>query len=434
MRLLAKRLSTPNSVLLLLCLMYFTLYVDRVNISTAAPLIQSDLGLSNTELGLALSAFAYAYAPFQLIGGWFGHRFGARRTLCVALSIVCLATALTGAVGGLASLFAMRVALGFGEGAALPTATHAMSRWTPASRWGFAQGITHSFARLGNFITPAIVAALIAWGSWRASFVILAGVSLIWMAVWFWYFRDSPAEHPSITSSDLAALPRMNKEQAHPGAPAMPWLAIARRIAPATAVNFCYGWTLWLFLTWIPSFFVQNYQLALSSSALYASGVFLGGVVGDTLGGAASDRILQRTGNLVLARRSVIITGFLGAGLFLIPVILVHDLTIAAVCLSLAFFSAELIVAPIWAVPMDIAPNYAGSAGGMMNFGSAFAGIVSPFFFGYMVDVTGTWTVPFVASVLLLVLGAALTFALRPDRPLEHMTFEEPAVGVARRV
>jgi MFS family permease len=409
------KLTAPNTVLLLLCAMYLILYVDRVNISTAAPLIQTDLGLSNTELGLAFSAFAYPYTAFQLIGGWLGNRFGARRTLCISILVVCMATALTGTVGGLLSLFCVRLALGFGEGAALPTATHAMSSWTPAARWGFAQGITHSFARLGNFVTPVIVATLIAWASWRVSFFILAGASLIWMAIWFWYFRDSPDEHPSVTSDDLSQLPRLGRGEDRRS---VPWLTLAWRILPATAVNFCYGWTLWLFLSWIPSFFVQNYHLALGSSAVYASGVFFGGVVGDTLGGTASDMILRRTGNLVVARRSVIVAGFLGACVFLIPVILVHDLMVSAICLSLAFFSAELIVAPIWAVPMDIAPRYAGSASGMMNFGSAFAGIVSPVFFGYMIDLTGSWTIPFIASILLLLVGAALAFCLRNDRPL----------------
>ncbi len=408
------RLTAPNKVLLLLCAMYLILYVDRVNIATAAPLIQADLHLNNTELGIAFSAFAYPYALFQLMGGWLGDSFGARRTLCVALILVCIATALTGMVGGLFSLFCARVALGFGEGSALPTATHAMSRWMPETRWGFAQGITHSAARLGNFIAPPIVAGLIAWWSWRQSFFILAGASLVWMVVWAWYFRDSPREHPSMTDEDLAALPA----RAHVYTTSdVPWFRLARRIMPATAVNFCYGWTLWLFLSWIPSFFVQNYHVDLGGSALYSSGVFLGGVVGDTLGGAASDAILRRTGNLVIARRSVIIGGFLGGCIFLTPVILVHDVLISAVCLSLAFFFAELIVAPIWAVTMDIAPRHAGSASGMMNFGSAFAGIISPVFFGYMIDLTGTWTIPFAVSIALLLAGAGLAFLLRPDQP-----------------
>jgi MFS family permease len=194
-------------------------------------------------------------------------------------------------------------------------------------------------------------------------------------------------------------------------------LRLARRIMPATAVNFCYGWTLWLFLSWIPSFFVQNYHVDLASSALYSSGVFLGGVVGDTLGGAASDAILSRTGSLVIARRSVIIAGFIGGCIFLTPVILVHDVLVSAACLSLAFFFAELIVAPIWAVAMDIAPRHAGAASGMMNFGSAFAGIISPVFFGFMIDLSGTWTIPFAASIALLLAGAGLALFLRPDLP-----------------
>jgi MFS family permease len=418
----ALRLAAPNTVLLLLCAMYLILYVDRVNISTAAPLIQRELRLSNTELGFAFSAFAYSYAAFQLFGGWLGDQFGARRTLCVSILIVCIATALTGAVGSLVSLFCVRVALGFGEGAALPTATHAMSSWIPPARWGFAQGVTHSFARLGNFAAPPIVAVLIGWSSWRASFYILAAASLFWMLVWAWYFRDEPKDHTAITRDDLAALAVRGDPEAKRS---VPWLRLARRTAPATAVDFCYGWTLWLFLTWIPSFFVQNYHLPLGSSALYSSGVFLAGVAGDTLGGVASDRILRGTGNLVLARRSVIIVGFLGACVFLVPVVLIHDLTISAVCLSLAFFFAELIVAPIWAVPMDIAPRYAGTASGLMNFGSALAGIISPFFFGFMIDVTGTWTVPFVASMVLLLLGAILAFSLRPDLPFIEVDIAE---------
>jgi sugar phosphate permease len=106
------RLSVSNTVLLIICLMYLILYVDRVNISTAAPLIKADLDLSNTQLGLAFSAFAYPYALFQLIGGYFGDKFGARLTLFVSGLIVCAATAATGAVGGLTSLFAARLPTG----------------------------------------------------------------------------------------------------------------------------------------------------------------------------------------------------------------------------------------------------------------------------------------------------------------------------------
>jgi nitrate/nitrite transporter NarK len=199
-----------------------------------------------------------------------------------------------------------------------------------------------------------------------------------------------------------------------------------------TCVDFCYGWTLWLFQSWIPSFFVQNYGLNLNASALYSAGVLFAGVIGDTLGGIASDLILKRTGDLRLARRGVIMAGFAGGCLFMLPIVFVHNLTIAAICLSLAFFFAELIVGPIWAVPMDVAPRYAGTASGMMNFGFGLAGIISPLFFGVLIDITGTWTAPLAISVALLLLGAVLTVRLRPDLPfIEEEVTSSPAESAA---
>ena len=384
--------------------MYFVLFVDRVSLSTAAPLMKPDLGLSNAQLGLAFSAFAIPYALFQLIGGWIGDRLGARVTLTICCAIVTASTVFTGAATGFVSLFALRLALGFGEGAAFPTATRAMASWTPAGSWAFAQGITHAFSRIGNAVTPALVAGLLAIASWRASFVILGSASLVWLVVWSWYFRDNPNEHRSEGSR-----------------PAIPWLRLARCILPATLVDFCYGWTLWLFLTWIPSFFLENYHLNLQASAMFSVGVLSAGVVGNTVGGVVSDRLLRKTGSLLVARRSVIVTGFLGAVVFLVPVILTRNLTVAATGLALAFFFAELIVAPIWAVPMDIAPRYAGTASGMMNFGFGVAGLISPSSFGYLVDRTGSWVVPLIGSVALLLVGAALASRLRPDRPFSEV-------------
>jgi len=395
--------------------MYLIFYVDRVNISTAAPLIKTELNLSNTQLGFVFSAFAFPYAIFQLIGGWISDRLGARITLTVCGAFVALATVLTGAATGFVSLIAVRLALGLGEGAAFPAATSAMAGWTSKSRRGFAQGITHAFARLGNALTPLLIAGLLVWTSWRISFVIVGLASLLWICVWAWYFRDDPGKHAGISAADLAALPARTAGER----PAIPWLRLARRMLPVTIVDFCYGWTLWLFLSWIPGFFFENYHLNLQSSALYSAGILLAGFLGDMAGGWISDSLLRKTGSLLVARRSIMVAGFLGAFIFLIPVIAIQNVTVAAVFLSLAFFFAELIVAPIWAVPMDIAPQYAGSASGMMNFGFGIAGLVSPSSFGYLVDRTGSWVFPFVGSIVLLLLGAALSSRLRPDVPFE---------------
>src|SRR5450631_2415543 len=223
-----RRFSVSNTVLLIICMMYLILYVDRVNISTAAPLIKADLNLNNTELGLIFSAFAYPYALFQLIGGYIGDKFGARLTLCVSGLIVCAATAATGAVGGLASLFVARLALGVGEGATFPTATRAMAVWTPERSWGFAQGITHSFARLGNAVTPPLIAMLVGLVSWRGSFVVLGLLSLAWVLLWSWYFRDIPAV-PPLTAEEFAALPARSRRGE---SEAVPWLKLFKRMLP----------------------------------------------------------------------------------------------------------------------------------------------------------------------------------------------------------
>src|SRR5665213_2560003 len=201
------RISAPTIVLSLLCAMYLILFIDRVNIATAAPLIKLDLHLTNTQLGLVFSAFAIPYAVFQLLGSWIGDKFGPRLILTACCAIVGVATILTGAAGGFLSLIAARLALGLGEGAAFSTATRAMSTWTPAGRWGFAQGITHSFAHIGNALTPPLMIALFTLITWRGSFVVMGSASLIWLVIWAWYFRDDPRTHPAVTQADLAALP-----------------------------------------------------------------------------------------------------------------------------------------------------------------------------------------------------------------------------------
>ncbi|MHC2016914.1 MFS transporter [Methylobacterium sp. CM6247] len=422
-----RRVSASNMVLFLLCLMYFVTYLDRVNIATAGGEIMKDLGMSNTQFGLILSAFAYPYAIFQVIGGSVGDKFGARRTLLVCGLIWASATILTGMVGGLISLFLARVLLGFGEGATFPTATRAMQNWTAPGKRGFAQGITHAFARLGNAVAPPIVAFLIYQFGWRLGFVILGVASFAWVVVWFWYFRDDPKEHPAITPEELAVLPPPSKVGAKQN---VPWGRLTRRMLPVTLTYFCYGWTLWLFLGWLPSFFKLNYGLDLKNSALFASGVFFAGVVGDTLGGVFSDRILKRTGDLKLARLSVIVVGFLGAAASLTGVFFTRDLTLVALLLSSGFFFAELVIGPIWSVPMDIAPKYSGTAAGLMNTGSAVAAIISPIVFGMIVDMTGSWTLPFVGSIGLCLLGAGLAFTMHPERPFE----EEPVLPLGRAV
>jgi MFS family permease len=412
---MAKGVKATSIVLGLLCVMYFITYVDRVNISTAASVIQKEFGFSNVQLGLIFSAFAYPYLVFQIIGGWVGDKFGPRYTLFACGLIWAGATAATGFTDGLVTLFLARLLLGFGEGATFPTATRAMQTWVAADKRGFAQGLTHSFARLGNAVTPPIVAWLIALATWRGAFVVLGCISLVWVLLWVWYYRDDPRDHRSITDAELSVLPA----RAPATRPKVPWGPLLRRMWPVTFTYFCYGWCLWLYLNWLPLFFKNNYSMEITKSAIFASGVFFAGVVGDTLGGVISDAILRRTGNVRVARLSVAFVGFAGAVLSLFPILYTHDITIVAICLSAGFFFAEITIGPMWSIPMDIAPKFSGTAAGLMNTGSALAAIVSPLVAGYIIDVTGNWYLPFLLSMGLLAVGAMTTFLMHPERPLE---------------
>ena len=415
------RIGATRGVLALLCLMYFITYIDRVNVSTAAESFKVELGLSNTQVGFVFSAFAYPYLAFQVFGGWLSDRFGARRTLTVCALIWAGATIATGFSGGLVSLIIARFFLGFGEGATFPTATRAMANWTAPEDRGWAQGITHAFSRLGNTITPPLVALLIGLISWRGSFFVLGAASFLWVVVWLMYFRDDPRAHPAITAAELERLPPYGAQKQ---TRKVPWGALIARMAPVTIVYFCYGWTLWLFLSWIPSYFLHSYNMKLSSSALFASSVFAAGVLGDSLGGWLSDRILRKTGSVTRARRNMVVLGMIGALCSMLPMLFIHDLTVSVLCLSSGFFFAELTIGPMWAIPMDIAPEYSGTASGIMNTGSALAAIVSPVIGGWMIDRTGNWDLPFLCSMMLMLAGAGLAFTMHPEK-----RFTVPAVA-----
>ena len=423
MRLAFTGRATRN-FLTLVVVMHFILFIDRVNLAAAATVMQKDLGLSNIALGIAFSAFNYAYAPFQLVGGWFGDRFGARRTLTVCGLVWSITTIVTGAVTGLASLFAVRLVLGMGEGATLPAATRALSKWTSLASRGTAVGITHAAGRLGAGAAAPIVAVLITWFSWRFSFVALGVVSAVWAAVWWWNFHEDPRQHPDITSAELAELPPANPAGKIGSGP-VPWRRLIPRVTPLMIIYFCQGWTGWLFVTWMPSLLQKNYGLDLKKSSLFYAAMLLCAMFAELLGGVVTDYLLRRTRNLQVARSLLIAVSWILAVAGLVPAILVHDLAIGLAGFTVALFFLGFAISPLWTATMDIAPNYAGSSSSLMNASGAVAGILSPVAFGWILDRTGSWTTPFAFSVGLLVFAIVMTRWIRPDGPISDL----PQVG-----
>jgi len=414
-----------STILGMLCLMYMITYIDRVNISTAAGVFRDELKFSATDYGKIFAAFGYTYAMFQIVGGWIGDRFGPRLTLGICGAVWATATILTGLVEGFWSFIALRLLLGFGEGATFPTATRAMSNWTRAGWRGFAQGITHSFSRLGNAVAPAIVVGLISVVSWRGSFVVVGLISLAWVIAWVWYFRDDPRDHPGISEAELAVLPAYGTGS-RAKADAVPWRLLVPRMMPTAIVYFCYGWTLWLYLSWLPQYFLHGHDLNLKNAAWFTTAVGMAGVIGDSVGGIVSDYLYKKTGSLTIARRNVIVFSLISSLLFLAPVFIFENVFVLAACLSGAFFCLELTIGPIWSVPMDIAPKFAGTASGIMNTGSAIAAIISPIVFGIIIDATGNWELPFLGSIGLLFIGAILAFWMHADRGLDTKAAPAP--------
>ena len=412
------RVSSPTSlVLIMLCVMYLITYLDRVNVSTAAAGFGKEFQLSHTEVGLVFSAFAYPYLLFQVIGGWVSDRFGAKRTLLFCGTLWAAATFLTGFAGGLASLLAARVLLGFGEGATFPAATAAMSRWVAKERRGFAQGITHAAARVGNALAPAAIVIVMAKYGWREAFYISGAISLVWVAIWWLTFTEHPKDHPRITAAELQVLPTPKAKPAK-----VQFTRLFKRMLPVTIVYFCYGWTLWLFLSWIPQYFLHSYNLNLTKSALFASTVFFAGVLGDTLGGIVTDKIFERTRSLKRARSWMVSICMFFTLLALIPLMFTHDLYVSLACLAAGFFFAEMTIGPMWAIPMDIASEYSGTASGMMNTGSALAAIISPVLSGFLIDRFGSWELPFAGSMVLMAIGVVLALRMQPESKFDTGT------------
>jgi MFS family permease len=406
--------SAHTVVTTMLCVLFAIMYLDRVNISAAASSLKSHFQLTNTEMGLAFSAFSWAYLASVLFGGWGARKYGARVSLLVCVIIVGIGTIFTGLVGGLGSLFVARLLVGLGEGPAFPAATQAMRNWYPAHRFGYIQGITHSASRLGAAIAPPVVAWIIVLSDWRTSFVICGAAAIVWAGVWWFYFKEDPREHPSV---DVRRLEGLSVSLPDRKARIPLWI-LTKRMFPVTIVMFTYGWSYWVFVSWLPLYFANQHHTNLKNSALLTSIPFVAGLVGNTVGGMGSDWILKRTGRHRLARCSVVALSLIGAALFLIPCLFIDDLNTVVGLLAASMFFLELTIAPMYAVPMDISREYAGLGSAYIIMGVAIAGIISPVVFGWLIDLTGNWNVPFATGVVILLIGAAVVGVLRPDVPL----------------
>jgi sugar phosphate permease len=409
-------------VLFLLCLMYLITYLDRVSISNAAPLISQEFGFSKATMGVIFSAFVWAYALFQVLGGWLGDRFGPRKVLTIIMAYRTVIAALTTRAMGFSSFWAVRFMLGVGEAGAFPTATRAMQMWFPRQERGFVQGVTHAASRFGAAVGPPLAVAIMIHYGWRVVFYVIGFISLVWSLLFSLLYRNTPEEHKRVSRSELALIRGIDenggiKQVNVQKRPKVPWRILLKHpnMWALMCGYFTYLYCLWIFLSWLPSYLVSYRGFTLLKMGSYAALPLGAGVLGDAVGGWLTDFLLIKTGNVKFARRSVAIMGMLGCGSFILPAAFTTNPYTAVYCLTAAMFFLETIIGPSWAVPMDIGGEYSGTVSGMMNMGGQIGGALSPTVFGILVA-RGSWIAPFVIAACLLFLGAGIwAFWIDPE-------------------
>jgi sugar phosphate permease len=272
-------------------------------------------------MGVIFSAFIWSYALFQVPGGWLGDRFGPRKVLSVIMAYRTLIAGMTAAALGFKSLWGIRFLLGVGEAGAFPTATRAMQMWFPRDERGFVQGVSHAASRLGAAIGPPLAVAIMIHYGWRSVFYVIGVLSLMWSVLYLLAYRNMPEENERVSRAELARIRGVDEKGEIKKAniqkrPKVPWGVLLKHsnMWAVMCAYAAYIYSLWFFLSWLPSYLVEYRKYTLIKMGFFASMPLLAGVVGDTFGGWLTDKLLVKTNNLRFARRSVAIVAMLGCG------------------------------------------------------------------------------------------------------------------------
>jgi sugar phosphate permease len=404
-------------VLWLTVAVYMITYMDRICISHAAPEIRKEYGFDAVTIGWIFSAFNLSYSLLQIPGGWLGDKFGPRRVLTGIVLWWSAFTAATALSVGKVSMYAVRLLFGAGEAGAFPTATRALSLWLPASERGFAQGITHSGARLGAALTPPIAVYLITSFGWRSVFYIFGFIGAIWAVIWHWYYRDQPSQHAAVNEAELAIIQAGSKAKPIGERVQIPWRQILRsgNLWLICAMYFCYAYSIWIYLSWFPTYLQEARGFTLQQMGFWHMVPLIAATIGDTVGGWLSDYLAHKKKNLRFARRSVAFVGFALAAAFIVPATLTTDRYVSVAFTTGALFFLECTVGVSWAVAMDVGPEFAGSVSGVMNMCGNLGGLLASIAVGYMVQYLN-WQLPFLVASGLCVLGALLFLRIDPEK------------------
>lgn len=389
--------------LVLLVLSVFINYVDRGNLSVAAPPLKAELNLSPEQLGLLLSGFFWTYAAFQLFGiaGWLVDRFDVCLVYAVGYLLWSGATAATGLVSGFASLFLLRLVLGMGESVAYPAYSKILSGHFPEHHRGLANALIDMGSKLGPALGTLMGGVLIAQFGWRPFFIVLGMASLVWLLPWMiWRPRGqgAAATHPH-------------------GCPSIGQILRHRSAWGTFGGLFCGNYLWYFLLTWLPSYMVMERHFSMQKMAAFGSIAYLAIGLSSAVNGWLSDRWIAAGGAPTRVRKT-----FTGAGLALatiiLPVAIVRSETLAMVFLMTGCIAFGMFSSNHWAVSQTLSgPVAAGRWTSLQNGMGNLAGVTAPWLTGLVVARTGSFVLAFAVAAAISLTGAAMyVFVVGPVR------------------
>ena len=390
-------------------------YLDRVNISVAAPTIAREFHLNNLQLGWIFSAFALGYAAFQLAGGWLADRFGPRRVLTLGALWWAVFTALTAAVPpgltqALLVFLAVRLLLGMGESVMYPCSNHWVAHWMPNRERGLANGWIFAGVGAGAALTPPLVAWIMAHWGWRSSFWACSLLGIAAAGIWHWMARDRPEQHPWVREEEAEQI-RQGIAAPEPGAP--PAASLRRwNVWGLTAAYFCFGYVAYIFFTWFFVYLVRVRGLDLKSSSVYAMLPFAAMSSCSALGGWISDRVTRR-GHAYAGRCGVAAAAMFAAGLFVACGAYIHSAGMASLILAGGAGALYLSQSSYWALSADFGGSSSGVVSGLMNTGAQTGSAITASLTPLLAEHFG-WTSSFLAAAAFCWLGAILWLTIRP--------------------
>lgn len=381
-------------MLLLVLVCVIINYMDRSNISIAAPAIIKDFQLTSVQLGLIFSAFGWTYTFFQIPGGLILDRVGSRILYTFSLILWSVASLLQSIASGFAGLFGLRLSIGIFEAPAFPTNNRIVTSWFPEKERASAIGIYTSGEFVGlAFLTPLLATIQHFWG-WQGLFIITGAAGIVWGIIWYKFYRD-PDKHSQLSQAERDHINRggglvHGSESGKPDKQPVRWRDLKevfryKKLWGIYIGQFAVNSTLWFFLTWFPTYLVKYRHLDFLKSGFLASIPFLAAFGGILLSGFLSDLLLRKGYSISAARKIPVIAG-LFLSIFIIGANYVESTSLIVMFLAIAFFGNG-VASITWVFVSTLAPeNLIGSTGGVFNFIGNLASVIVPVVIGFLVS------------------------------------------------